>query len=282
MRPTTSLCSRVLAVLALALAAACADSSIQPTAPDGRRLHADLIEEAAGSTDSTAASADSTVASADTASADTASADTASAPADSATVVTSSDTASAATTPTSTASTDTATSSTTSTETAPSTDTTTTAVGIATLDEESDGLMERPTFLTPQPLVCPSDEAVSDQAVIGPDGGMINVRGTSITIPAGAVSEETLFEVILPASPYMETEIHAVGTEHFFFAQPATITINYSRCAADAVPETARPQGAYIDSNSKKILELMGGEVDRAARKVTFSTGHLSGYVVAF
>ena len=131
-------------------------------------------------------------------------------------------------------------------------------------------------------LVCPTNEAASAQGVIGPEGGSIGARGTTISIPAGAVPEPTLFEVVVPASQYLETEIHAVGVEHYVFQQPATITINTARCPDGAIPEFGTLQGAYIDTPTHRILQLMGGVDDRDGHKVSFETGHLSGYVVAF
>jgi len=132
-----------------------------------------------------------------------------------------------------------------------------------------------------QLLVCPTSDSASARATIGPEGGTIGARGASITIPPGAVPESTLFEVVVPPSRYLETEIHAVGVEHFVFQQPATITLNLARCPL-ALPVGAGPQGAYIDTATDQVLELMGGSYDLLGHKVTFRTGHLSGYVVAY
>ena len=133
----------------------------------------------------------------------------------------------------------------------------------------------------PQLLVCPTQETQVERALIGPGGGTFGVRGTSITIPAGAVPQPTLFEVVVPASRYMEVEIHAVGAESYIFARPVTVTINYARCPDDAAPPDANLQGVYIDSLDR-VLELMGGVADKSDHKVTFATGHLSGYAVAY
>jgi hypothetical protein len=115
-----------------------------------------------------------------------------------------------------------------------------------------------------------------------PDGGTLGARGTSITIPAGAVPTPTAFEVVVPVSPYMEVEIHAVGQAGYAFAQPAAITINYARCPADAVPADAALEGVYVESGTRRVLERMGGTADKTGKKITFSTPHLSGYIVAY
>jgi hypothetical protein len=134
----------------------------------------------------------------------------------------------------------------------------------------------------PQLLVCPTTETRSARATIGLAGGTVSVGGSSITIPPGAVLVPTKFEVIVPASSYMEVEIHAVGMERYFFLLPATVTIDHSRCPADAVPENAVLQGVYIDSLTKQVLDLMGGDADTDGQTVRFLTGHLSGYAVAY
>lgn len=135
---------------------------------------------------------------------------------------------------------------------------------------------------SPQLLVCPTTETRSARAVIGPLGGTVRVGGSAITIPLGAVLVPTEFEFIVPASPYMEVEIHAVGMQRYVFLLPATITIDYSRCAADAIPRDAVLQGVYIDGLSKLVLELLGGVANRDNQTLRFQTGHLSGYAVAY
>jgi hypothetical protein len=135
---------------------------------------------------------------------------------------------------------------------------------------------------TPHLLVCPTTDEASASAVIGPAGGTIGARGTTITIPAGAVADSTLFEVVVPVSQYMETRIHAVGVDHYEFARPATITINYARCPSGAVPATAALEGVYVDTSTYQILQQMGGVTDKTGHKVSFQTGHLSGYIIAY
>jgi len=141
------------------------------------------------------------------------------------------------------------------------------------------------TESTVQLLACPTHDVQSARDVIGPDGGGIAVRGISIAIPAGAVPEPTEFEVTIPESPFLEVEIHAVGHDSYQFQQPATITIKYSSCSDNSdnsVAERATLVGAYIDTETNQVLEVMGGVDDKADRKVSFTTSHLSGYAVAY
>jgi hypothetical protein len=138
------------------------------------------------------------------------------------------------------------------------------------------------TVQTAQLVVCPTQDVASARAIIGPEGGSVGARGSTMSIPAGAVPEPTLFEVITPVSRFMELEIHAVGQSAYRFARPVSITINFSRCPGDSIPATAILKGAYIDTVTDQVLELMGGAVDKNGRKLTFFTDHLSGYAVAY
>lgn len=137
------------------------------------------------------------------------------------------------------------------------------------------------TAAAPHLLVCPVGTSYSDRRTIGPKGGSVGARGSRIYIPAGAVAQETDFELVVPAGQYMAVEIHAVGRESFTFAEPATIVINYARCPNDAVP-TGGLAGAWINSATGQVLQVMGGRADRQGNKLSFSTGHLSGYAVAY
>jgi hypothetical protein len=133
-----------------------------------------------------------------------------------------------------------------------------------------------------QLLVCPTNETQRVEGVIGPEGGLLGVRGVSIAIPSGAVAEPTTFEVIVPASSYLETEINAIGSEHYVFEKPATVTVNLARCPVGSIPDWANLKGANIDLATYQVLEVMGGTYDKTGHKVVFSTPHLSGYVVAY
>jgi len=168
------------------------------------------------------------------------------------------------------------------------------AVGAcADLTTQTDGRVSEPAsfiegdsaqLASPEPrlLVCQTAETRAARATIGPEGGTISTRGSAITMPPGAVPTPTEFEFVVPASPYMELEIHAVGMDSYIFDKPATITINYARCPGDAVPPDAKLKGVHIDDVSKQVLEVLGGVPDRVGQKISFSTGHLSGYAVAF
>src|SRR5581483_3587126 len=70
---------------------------------------------------------------------------------------------------------------------------------------------------SPSLLQCPSNVTQTTQAIVGVLGGTVQLGQTSISIPAGAVSLPTLITVTIPASPYMEIDIHANDLLSFVF-----------------------------------------------------------------
>ena len=156
-----------------------------------------------------------------------------------------------------------------------------TACGEPTAPAGSDaasGLFSSDTKL----VVCPTSETHSTSALISPLlGGTISLDGTSIAIPAGAVTTPTLLTVTIPASRFVEVRITALGVAHFLFEQDVEITIDYGRCTRSDID--ANPLSAwYIDGLTGTPLENMGGVDDKQARTVRFSTDHLSSYAIAY
>lgn len=136
------------------------------------------------------------------------------------------------------------------------------------------------TLKEPALIQCPTNETVYSTAIVGPLGGLVDVGGTSIQIPAGALLSPATVTVTIPQSQFMEIDISVQGVEHFVFELPVTVTLSYARCARGNIDLT--PLNVwYIDSDTKALLELMGGVDDKLLRAVTFTTDHLSGYAVA-
>ncbi len=131
-----------------------------------------------------------------------------------------------------------------------------------------------------QLLVCPSTESYTATVVIGREGGSLSAGGATITLPQRAVSRPTLFTMTVPASQYVEVEIVAENKPHFNFDKRVSITLDYSRCGADA---DEKPLTAWhIDPASKRLLDQMPGRKDRRDNRVSFGTDHLSGYALAW
>ena len=133
------------------------------------------------------------------------------------------------------------------------------------------------------PLVCPT--TVTQQSyvgLVGLLGGRVTLGRNQLSIPLGAVLSLTEFQITLPAGDAVEADVSAVGLGSFLFNAPVSITIDYSRCAPEAIPTGANLQVVYIDSQTKQMLAAMGGANNPWARTITFQTSHLSGYEVAY
>ncbi|MGH7480969.1 MAG: hypothetical protein ACRELV_02355 [Longimicrobiales bacterium] len=130
------------------------------------------------------------------------------------------------------------------------------------------------------PLECPTNQTLSESGTIGLLGGTVAVDGHSITLPFGAVVLPTTITLTVPASNYMEIDIRAGGLEHFTFREPARVVIDYSRCSRNNI-EKGPLEAWYWDSGTRTLLEDMDASDDPASSRVSFTTDHLSGYVVA-
>lgn len=129
-------------------------------------------------------------------------------------------------------------------------------------------------------IQCSAAEPASATSLIGPLGGVVSVGNNRVVIPANAVLQTTAFTLKIPASRYVEIEVTANGAEHFVFASPVTVTLDYDRCVRNDILRA--PLMVWnIDPVSKSLLKQMIGVDDRITRSITFSTIHFSGYAVA-
>lgn len=136
-------------------------------------------------------------------------------------------------------------------------------------------------FSGPTYLQCPNYTPQSTTGVIGPLGGLLSLGNYVVSIPEGAVDAPTLFQLTIPASRYMKVDVTAVGFDHFLFQTPISVTVDYSRCPVSATE--GKPLEVWYVSPLLNIpLDNMGGVDDPANRRITFTTGHLSGYVIAY
>ncbi len=129
-------------------------------------------------------------------------------------------------------------------------------------------------------LQCPTSQSASAVGLLGLLGGVVSVGGHSVALPFGAVSLPTLITLRAPASSHVEIDVTANDLPSFIFGRPVSITIDYSRCPAEATAGATLTVW-HIDPLTKALLEPMGGIDDPVRRRITFQTGHLSGYAIA-
>lgn len=134
---------------------------------------------------------------------------------------------------------------------------------------------------TPRLLVCPANQDQSTSGLIGLDGGVLSLGGTSVKIPGGALLGDTQVELKIPAGQYMEVDLTVNGGQHIAFPKPVIVTIDYSRC--DRSQTLWRWLSVWnIDEASKALLQNMGGIDNKLARSITFATLHFSGFAIAY
>lgn len=148
--------------------------------------------------------------------------------------------------------------------------------------DSSSKLLGLPIFgSSPKLLYCPTDETKSATAVVGSLGGTLSLLGTSVTIPGGALLDDTTVELTIPAGPYMEVDLSVNNGQHINFLEPVVVTIDYSRCNRFAT--LFRALSVWnIDQDSKALLENMGGVDNKLTQSITFLTPHFSGFAIAY
>lgn len=128
-------------------------------------------------------------------------------------------------------------------------------------------------------LDCASTTVETVSGTIGADGGSIGLNGHELLIPKGSLEASQRFEIEVLSSPYLIVSFRAEGHNHFEFAGPVYLTVNYSRCETDA-ESVDDLRVYYLDAETLTILKDLGGAVDTTLNGVTAVTDHLSDYAV--
>ncbi|MDH3222514.1 MAG: hypothetical protein OEO23_02270 [Gemmatimonadota bacterium] len=139
--------------------------------------------------------------------------------------------------------------------------------------------VDAPDSLRLVPRRWPINEDVTVSAVIGPEGGEIEVSEThfALEIPDGALSAPTTITVVAKAGDYEVYEFDPHGTE---FAVPVVLRFaTRSHEEAHALVEAA--QGLYLsDDGAGTVLETF--TLRQEGFHVRFETSHFSRYALAF
>lgn len=122
--------------------------------------------------------------------------------------------------------------------------------------------------------------------LLGSDGGILAVLGHAIDVPAGAVSEPTLFSMTVIQNGYVEVELTATPksllTSLFFwrrveevkFAVPVELSLSYARATNVTDPTRLRIMRVMPDGRH----EVLPSVVDEDRRTVTAELDHFSRY----
>jgi hypothetical protein len=123
-------------------------------------------------------------------------------------------------------------------------------------------------------LRCEPRPLEGDAAIIGPDGGTLQIGEHQLVIPRGALTEEQVILGKAPTSSLVDVEFEPEGLQ---FQRPAELTLSYKGCAVPAGDLLV----AYLGTGNR-ILELPVSYDYRSYSEVTGVIHHFSRYAVAY
>lgn len=118
-------------------------------------------------------------------------------------------------------------------------------------------------------------------ALLGPLGGLLSLDGHQIIVPPDALTSLALVTLRQPRTRFVEVEVRVNGLDHFLFAKPVTVVLDYSRCRRRQIGPGPVTVWEINPVTKAFIREIEGVVDDRKARTVRFTTDHFSGYAVA-
>lgn len=129
-------------------------------------------------------------------------------------------------------------------------------------------------------------DRLHESEVIGVEGGSIQLAGHTLTVPAGAVDEPTLFVLGVLPSGYVEVELHAfladplqglVDVGEQGFKRPVTLSLTYSWASGVDDPEKL----LILHLREDGVAEPVPSTVDTESRTVVAQLEHFSRYCMA-
>ncbi len=124
-------------------------------------------------------------------------------------------------------------------------------------------------------LRCEPRPYQGEAAIIGPDGGTLEIGNHELVIPRGALSREELIVAEAPTSSLVDVEFSPEGLT---FARPVRLTLSYKGCHVPAATELLL---AYLGPGNR-ILELPPSWDRRDDAEVSGEINHFSRYAVAY
>jgi hypothetical protein len=122
--------------------------------------------------------------------------------------------------------------------------------------------------------------------LLGTDGGLLSILGHILNVPAGAVSEPTLFSMTVLQNGYVEVELTATpqsllrrllfwrAPPEVQFAVPVDLSLSYAR--ATNVTDPSRLKIMRVNPDGRH--EILPSTVDTVKKTVTAKLDHFSRY----
>jgi hypothetical protein len=102
-----------------------------------------------------------------------------------------------------------------------------------------------------------------------------------VTIPLGALLSDVTVTLTVPAGTRRAIDVSVEGSEGFIFELPITVTVSYAQCPATLRTLLIPISAWHYNPDPFQLLQLMPSIDNKVLRSVTFTTGHLSGYLLA-
>ena len=135
-----------------------------------------------------------------------------------------------------------------------------------------------------QLLSCTVTQSYSASKTIGPSGGSLRVGPHTLTVPAGALSQDVQISASAPAGKTVQVHFEPEGLR---FALPTSLTMSYSQCGlVDGLLLRVKEEDfdRIFDINvddQQNILEVLPSIANLLNRTVTGKVGHFSNYALA-
>ena len=125
------------------------------------------------------------------------------------------------------------------------------------------------------PLVCPTNDSYSATRTIGRNGGTLKVGPHTLTIPYGALAQDTRITANAPSGSYAEVQFQPHGLT---FKRDVTLSVSYAKCG---LLQTNNPPVIVYADDDRNILEILKSTLDTRQKTVTGKTDHFSSYILA-
>jgi hypothetical protein len=125
------------------------------------------------------------------------------------------------------------------------------------------------------PLVCTTNDSYTASKTIGRSGGTLRVGPHTLTIPSGALAQDTRITATAPSGSYAEVQFQPHGLT---FKRDVTLSVSYAKCGL--LQKNNPPVIVYADDN-RNILEILKSTIDSREKTLTGKTDHFSSYILA-
>jgi hypothetical protein len=126
-------------------------------------------------------------------------------------------------------------------------------------------------------LTCSRLPAYSAGALIGKDGGTIQVGPHEVTIPRGALSGPVYITATSPSEKVARVTLQPHGLQ---FDKPATLTMSYAHCTV--VSSLLPKKIAYVQGGTLELINYLPSLDNLLQKEVSAKLDHFSDYVLSW